>query len=153
ASLLAAHYAARVRTLSWIAFAVAMLSPLGCARVAPLPAAAREAPRAGATSPSPAPRAPLHFIEDDLAGAAAKARAEGKALFVDAWAPWCHTCLSMKHFVLGDPSLGALADRVVFASIDTDRPEAAGFLEKHVVKAWPTFLVLDPSTDKVVGYW
>jgi hypothetical protein len=30
----------------------------------------------------------LTFIEDDLSGALARAKAEGKPLFVDAWAPW-----------------------------------------------------------------
>jgi tetratricopeptide (TPR) repeat protein len=59
----------------------------------------------------------------------------------------------MKNFVLGDPSLRALEDRVVFAAIDSDRPEAAAFLARHEVKAWPTYFVLDPATDKVVGFW
>ena len=30
----------------------------------------------------------LPFIEDDFEGALARAKAEGKPLFVDAWAPW-----------------------------------------------------------------
>lgn len=30
----------------------------------------------------------IAFIHDDLEGALAKANAEGKPLFVDAWAPW-----------------------------------------------------------------
>ena len=134
--------------------ATAAIVLLGCAETAPTPAVSPAAPAAPGASAvaSPGP-APLHFIEDDLPGAIAKARAEGKALFVDAWAPWCHSCLSMKNFVLGDPALRPLAERVVFASIDTDRPEAAAFLSLHAVKAWPTFFVIDPATDKVLGYW
>ena len=129
----------------------AALVLLGCAEAAPPPATA---PAGKAPSAAPAREAaPLRFVEDDLAGATARARAEGKALFVDAWAPWCHSCLSMKNFVLGDPALRPFADRVVFASVDTDRPEAAAFLERHAVKAWPTFFVIDPATDKVLGYW
>jgi len=80
-------------------------------------------------------------------------KAEGKAVLVDAWAPWCHTCLSMKHYVLTDPSLAPLADRVVLVAIDTDRPENAAFLERHAVSVWPTFFVLDPAKDEVAGYW
>jgi thiol-disulfide isomerase/thioredoxin len=137
-------------SLSWLSLLVAC-APLACAEAGPPPPAAPpSAPHAASELPRPAKAT---FVENDLGAAAAKARAEGKALFVDAWAPWCHTCLSMKNFVLGDPALGALADRVVFASIDTDRPEAAAFLARHAVKAWPTFFVIDPAADRVVGYW
>lgn len=135
-------------------FLALALALAGCAAPPaspPLPAPAPDA-NSAALHPAGKPGA-IHFIEDDLPGAAAKARAEGKALFVDAWAPWCHTCLSMKNFVFTDPALRPLADRVIFASVDTDRPEAAAFLDRHPVKAWPTFFVLDPATDKVAGYW
>lgn len=93
------------------------------------------------------------FIADDLTRARALARAQRKALFVDAWAAWCHTCLSMRNYVLNQPSLGSLEERVVFAAIDTDRPENASFLERHTVSAWPTFFMIDPRDDRVVGYW
>jgi len=83
----------------------------------------------------------------------ARARAEGKAVFVDAWAPWCHTCLSMQAYVLNDPSLRPLASRVIFAAVDTDKPASAAFLERYAVKAWPTFFVLDPTKERVLGYW
>ena len=127
----------------------ALLAP-GCAEV---PA---KAPSTAAASTSPAgaaAAAPIKFIEDDLPGAMARARAEGKVVFVDTWAPWCHTCLSMQEYVLDDPSLRPLADRVIFAAIDTDKPSSAAFLERHAVKAWPTFFVLDPARDQVLGYW
>ena len=109
---------------------------------------------AGSSSAAAAAEGPgLVFVEDDLPAATARAKAEGKALFVDAWAPWCHTCLSMKHYVFNDPSLRALSERVVFASIDTDRPSSASFLERHQVRVWPMFFVIDPGTDRVVGAW
>ena len=128
---------------------LAALLASGCAEV---PAKA-SAPPAASASKAAAEAAPIAFIEDDLAGATAKARAEGKALFVDTWAPWCHSCLSMQAYVLNDPSLRPLAARVVFAAIDTDKPSSAAFLERHEVKAWPTFFVLDPAKDRVLGYW
>ncbi len=145
---------------------LAALVASGCAEVPPpaastkLPAtpavssvAVASTPATSAPSARPAAPSPSQFIEDDLPGAMAKARAEGKALFLDTWAPWCHTCLSMQAYVLNDPSLRALADRVVFAAIDTDRPSSAAFLEHHAIKAWPTFFVIDPAKDRVVGYW
>jgi thioredoxin-like negative regulator of GroEL len=99
------------------------------------------------------PAKPLHFIENDVPGALAKARAEKKALFIDAWAPWCHTCLSMQNYVLNDPALRPLASRVVFTAIDTDREDSASFLERYHVKAWPTFFLVDPADERVVAYW
>ena len=92
-----------------------------------------------------APAGPPDFVHDDLPKAIAAALAEHKLVFVDAWAPWCHTCLSMQHGVLDTAALGAFADRVVFAAVDTDRPVNASFLKAHPVSLWPTFFVLDPK--------
>lgn len=129
----------------------------GCVNEA-VPAAGPGAGAAAAASGSAAPGGeaalpPITFVEDDVEAAAARAKAEGKALFVDVWAPWCHTCLSMKNYVLGEPALRPLAARVVFASIDSDRPSSARFLEGHVVKVWPTFFVIDPRSGQVAGTW
>jgi len=52
----------------------------------------------------------IHFISDDFSGALARARAEGKPLFVDAWAPWCHSCVSMKTYVFPDGVLSSVTD-------------------------------------------
>lgn len=95
----------------------------------------------------------VEFVEDDLEGAMARAKAEKKALFIDAWAPWCHTCLSMKNYVLVDPSLKPLAERVIFASVDTDKPSSGGFLERYKMSFWPTFFVIDPNDGDVVAYF
>lgn len=125
---------------------------------APPPTAASAAPSASA-APAPAaaetppPAPPLAFIDDDVARATDQARREHKLLFVDAWAKWCHTCLSMKSYVLGDPALRPFADRVVFAAIDTDREENAAFLQRYAVDVWPTFFAIDPDAGTVVGYW
>jgi tetratricopeptide (TPR) repeat protein len=95
----------------------------------------------------------LSFIEDDLEGALARARAEHRLLFVDSWAPWCHTCLSMKAFVFGDAALAPLAGTFVWASIDTEKPKSEAFLRKFPVKNWPTLWVIDPVTEKPVLKW
>lgn len=102
---------------------------------------------------NPKPRFTANEMHDDFEGALAKARAENKALLVDAWAPWCHTCLSMQSYVFPDPSLAPLADRVVLVALDTDKPENAAFLEKYAVSVWPSFFVFDPASKEVLGYW
>ena len=121
--------------------------PAAVAAVAPTAAPGSEQARA------PAELAPIEFLHDDLPGAMARAREQGKALFIDAWAPWCHTCLSMQHYVLDDVSLRPLADRVVFVALDTDRPENAAFVERYRMSVWPTFFVVDPQSGEVMGLW
>lgn len=116
---------------------------------AALPSSATETP----TAHGPAATMSVEFVEDDFEGTMARAKAEKKALFVDAWAPWCHTCLSMKNYVLVDPSLKPFADRVIFAAIDTDKPSASAFLERYKMSFWPTFFVIDPHGGDVVAYF
>src|SRR5204862_494366 len=93
----------------------------------------------------------LHFIEDDHPKARARARADHKPLFVDLWATWCHSCLSMQRFVLSDPGMKPVADAVVWSSVETEREPNKPVVEKYPVDAWPTFLIVDPDTEGVLG--
>lgn len=103
-------------------------------------------------APAPAPQR-IEFIHDDYARALALAQAEGKPLFVDAWAPWCHTCRSMNAFVFPDEALAPWAGRFVFLSVDTERAENAAFLEKYPIEAWPSLYIIDPKTGQVALRW
>ena len=94
--------------------------------------------------------APLPFIEDDYARALAEAKAKGVPLFVDVWAPWCHTCRSMKAYVLSDKSLARHAGRFVWLEVNTDLTTNAGFQEKYPVEFWPTLYVIDPRQEKAL---
>lgn len=115
------------------------------------PATAPTTPATTTTTTTPAAtKHAVDFIEDDLDAAVARARvgtdnAKKKLVFVDAWAPWCHTCLSMQREVLSKPALSRFADRVVFVAIDTDREKNAAFVAAHPLRVWPTFFVLDPA--------
>ncbi len=95
----------------------------------------------------------VEWVPNDYAGALAKARAAGKPMVVDLWAKWCHTCLSMKQEVILRERLGEDADRFVWASLDTDRPENAPALKKLGIGAWPTFYVVDPTDESVRARW
>ena len=94
----------------------------------------------------------LVAIADDFPAALAKAKAEGKPLFVDVWAPWCHTCLSLRAYVLSDPAfVGRFGDKFVFATIDTEKDQNQAFVASHPVEAWPTLLRIarsDRATTK-----
>lgn len=93
------------------------------------------------------------FIEDDYAKALKTAKAQKKLLFVDAWAPWCHSCIAMKEQVFTRPAFAAFEKQVVFASIDTEKTKSAAFLDKFPIEVWPTLLFIDPATEKVVLKW
>jgi thioredoxin-like negative regulator of GroEL len=91
---------------------------------------------------------PIAWIEDDYPSALACAKARKLPLVLDLWAPWCHTCLSMKATVFRDGSLEKDARRFVFASFDTDREDNAPVVAKFPLSAWPTFYVI--GTDETV---
>jgi thiol-disulfide isomerase/thioredoxin len=136
--------------------ALALLLWLGCTPAVAPPPPATDPPPAAEPEPAaakPAPDPPIVIIEDDVPRALAEAKAAGKVVFVEVWAPWCHTCLSMKSYVLPDAAIRPLAKRVVFAAIDGDRPENAAFMLAHAVGVWPTLFVIDPRDGTVLGLW
>lgn len=100
-----------------------------------------------------APPASLPFIADDYPGAERRALAEKKLIAVDVWATWCHSCLSMKNFVLKDPELAKLADTHVWLALDYDQEKNAAFFQSYPIDVFPTFLVVDPAAKKVVSRW
>ncbi|HKQ69953.1 MAG TPA: thioredoxin family protein, partial [Polyangiaceae bacterium] len=99
------------------------------------------------------PKATIAFVEDDYEGALARAKSEHRPLFVDAWAPWCHTCLSMKAYVFGDPILAPVASKFVWAAIDTEKVKNDAFTRKFEMQAWPTLWVIDSATEKPTLKW
>ncbi len=140
-----------------LATAYALASALGvaCVRAAQSPGKP-EAPRPpieSASSTAPVRDAPLAFIENDYAGALAQARDRHLPLFIDAWAPWCHTCLSMRSFVFVDPSVRALGDRFVWLALDTEREENAAFVSARGLRTLPTLYVVDPATERAIVAW
>jgi thiol-disulfide isomerase/thioredoxin len=91
------------------------------------------------------------FIEDDYPAALARAKKENKLLFVDAWAPWCHTCIFMRQHVLNQPGFKRFEKRVVFAAVDTEQQRNQPFVEKFPVENWPTLFFINPKDETVAA--
>ncbi|HSU39647.1 MAG TPA: thioredoxin family protein, partial [Polyangiaceae bacterium] len=111
---------------------------------------------AGAAGTPPTPVAgsgELEWYRDDPDGALARARREHKLVVVDLWAAWCHTCLSMRQFVLTGSNLPGANARYVFLAIDTELEQNAEFLRRFPTSGWPTFYVLSPDGPSVCGRW
>jgi thiol-disulfide isomerase/thioredoxin len=93
----------------------------------------------------------LTIHQDDFAAAQKRAIAEKKAIVVDLWAPWCHACLSMQHYVFPDPRVQALDQVAVFLAVDTEKEANKALVDRFRPTAWPTFLVLDSKGERVLG--
>jgi tetratricopeptide (TPR) repeat protein len=59
----------------------------------------------------------------------------------------------MRAFVFTDKALERQAGRFVWLSVDTEKRENAAVLGKFPVKAWPSFYVIDPASEKIVFRW
>lgn len=94
----------------------------------------------------------LPFI-DDYARAVAEARARNVPIFVESWAPWCHTCRSMRAYVFTDESLTSEAQRFVWFDLDTEKPQNAALKKRLSIVAIPTYFVIDPKDERVMLRW
>lgn len=97
--------------------------------------------------------AAVPFLADDYPKALAQARARHLPIFLEAWAPWCHSCRSMQAYVYTDARLAPYADRFVWLAIDTEKPGNAATIDKYPVGAWPSMYVIDPQTEKIAFRW
>ena len=110
------------------------------------------APPSAALKAATSEKQGLPWYEDAPDAAFAAARAAGKLVLIDLWAPWCHSCLSMQSFVLTAANFPALTQRFVLLAVDTERAENAEFLRSLPVSVWPTFYVTNPDRE-VLGRW
>jgi thioredoxin-like negative regulator of GroEL len=95
----------------------------------------------------------LPFIHDDYPRALAEAKRTKRPIFVDAWATWCHSCQSMRAFVLTNPKLAPLANDFVWLTIDTEKDSNAAFVGRFTNHVWPTLWVVDAERESPVLRW
>ena len=120
----------------------------------PVPPQPDDATRAGAThATADAQQGPIVFVEDDYARALAEARSRGVPIFVDTWATWCHSCLSMRSYVFPDPALRRFSNRFVWLSLDTERDGNAQVVAKLGPRVLPTLYVIDSTNERLLTAW
>jgi thiol-disulfide isomerase/thioredoxin len=86
----------------------------------------------------------IEFFHGSWAEAQAKAKAEGKLIFADAFASWCGPCKRMAAETFPDPGVGAFFNaNFVCVKYDMEKPENAEFATAFPVRSYPTLLFID----------
>lgn len=100
-------------------------------------------PKGGAAAKAEAPEWRKAWMEQDLEGALARAKAEHKVVLVDTYAEWCAQCHELDEKTWPDAGIQAwIAANAVAIRIDSDkvRPDLA---TKLGIRSYPTVLLLD----------
>jgi thiol:disulfide interchange protein DsbD len=97
-------------------------------------------PRSGVTT---AKEERSTWMEQDLEGALAKAKAEHKVVLVDIYAEWCAQCKELDEKTWPDADVTAwIQQNAVAIRIDTDA-KRKDLAEKLQIRSYPTVLLLD----------
>jgi thiol-disulfide isomerase/thioredoxin len=87
----------------------------------------------------------LQFESMSISAAISKARATGKMIFVDGYAPWCIPCKKMD-YVFHDAEVSRyLSDNFINVKINMDSALGKEYSSKYGVVFLPTFLFLDTN--------
>jgi thiol-disulfide isomerase/thioredoxin len=141
------------RSFAWVARST-LLGAVACGPSTGGPPARPPAPRPLVVDGLPTAAAEsLPFVHDDYPRAIREALRTKRPIFVDAWAPWCHSCQSMRAFVLTDPSLAPLARDFVWLSIDTEKDQNASFVARFPNRVWPTLWLIDAEREAAELRW
>ncbi|GHT67854.1 hypothetical protein FACS189452_06380 [Bacteroidia bacterium] len=94
----------------------------------------------------------IHFFEGSWNSVVTKAKQEKKAIFVDAYASWCGPCKYMKKTVFTNTEVGKFYNQnFINFAIDWEKEEARPLHGKYPLRAFPTLLFFNPTTEQVVA--
>lgn len=95
------------------------------------------------------------FVAEDLGTALARAKKEGKRVFVDFDASWCPSCRKLESEVLATPAGRTLLQGLIAVHVDFDDEKNRRWVERYVILGLPTAVVLDGDGEqlvRVMGY-
>jgi thiol-disulfide isomerase/thioredoxin len=85
----------------------------------------------------------IEFFHGTWPEALAKAKAEEKLIFVDAYASWCGPCKRMSAQTFPDPKAGDFFNsNFINMKIDMEKPENDEFASKYPVGSYPTLMFI-----------
>ncbi|MEM6299145.1 MAG: thioredoxin family protein [Bacteroidota bacterium] len=88
----------------------------------------------------------IQFSEGTWTEIQAKAKAENKFIFVDAYTVWCGPCKWMDKNVFTQAEVGEFFnENFVSYRLDMEKGEGPEFAREHGVRAYPTFLFFSPE--------
>lgn len=93
----------------------------------------------------------IKFEDSNFTAILAKAKAEKKLVFLDAYAAWCGPCKLMEKNVFTDKNVADFYNKnFINARVDMEKGEGRDLALKYGVRSYPTFLFLN-GEGEVVG--
>lgn len=95
----------------------------------------------------------IAFIENDLATAQQRAKAEGKLIMVDFWADWCSPCKWMDEQTFNRPEVANyLNDNYISVRVNIDNFDGIAYKTQYNVRFLPTIMILDGNGKVIRKY-
>lgn len=95
----------------------------------------------------------IRFFKGTWQQALEKAKADKKLIFVDVYTQWCGPCYNMAHTVFLQPDVSEFYNaHFINVQIDAEHGEGVPFARKYQVRLFPTYLFIDPASEKAVHY-
>ncbi|MEZ4920517.1 MAG: thioredoxin family protein [Saprospiraceae bacterium] len=92
----------------------------------------------------------IEFFHGSWAEAKAKAKAENKLIFVDAYTTWCGPCRWMASNTFTDSEVGAFYNKkFINVKMDMEKGEGPTLARQWKVRAYPTLLYFDADGNEV----
>ncbi|UKJ07672.1 thioredoxin family protein [Solitalea lacus] len=81
-----------------------------------------------------------------------KAKEQNKPIFVDVYTSWCGPCKVMASTVFTKPEIGDKYNKgFINVKIDAEKGEGIDLAKKYEVKAYPTYLFINPADESLIG--